>query len=120
MEELKQLLELVRDLPHLAVWVLVIIFAYKVAIVGSIYGVLRLAIKMTHDAYMAKTNKQEMYDANGHLRTLCLDHGIASTLGQDILRLARAANKNTTYVDYSTAVKLKRMIDEELKRVPPA
>ena len=49
MEELKMLVQMVADLPNAALWVIAALFAYKVCIVGSIYGVIRLAIVKTHD-----------------------------------------------------------------------
>ncbi len=48
MEDLKMLIGMVKDLPALAIWVLVLYFLYKVFIVGSIYGVIRLAINRMH------------------------------------------------------------------------
>lgn len=41
MEELKLLIEMVANLPAMAMWVLVGFFAYKVIIIGSIYGLIR-------------------------------------------------------------------------------
>jgi len=49
MEELRMLIEMVAKLPTMAIWVLLGIFAYKVAIVGSIYGLARFAIAKLHD-----------------------------------------------------------------------
>lgn len=48
MEDLKLLIQMVSNLPSLAVWVLVGYLVYKVAVVGSIYGVLRFAIEKLH------------------------------------------------------------------------
>lgn len=53
MDELKLLIEMVSNLPSLAVWVLVGYLVYKVAVVGSIYGVLRFGIEKAHD-YLVK------------------------------------------------------------------
>ena len=41
MEELKLLVEMVSNLPSMALWVIAFFFAYKVVVVGSIYGVIR-------------------------------------------------------------------------------
>lgn len=41
MEELRLLVEMVADLPHMALWVVAAFFVYKVIVVGSIYGVIR-------------------------------------------------------------------------------
>jgi hypothetical protein len=48
MEELKILVGMVADLPQMALWVVALFFAYKVTIVGSIFGVLRLLILKVH------------------------------------------------------------------------
>jgi hypothetical protein len=49
MEELEQLILLIGKLPTLAIWVLVGFFAYKTIVIGSIYGVIKLAIVKLHD-----------------------------------------------------------------------
>lgn len=58
-EELKALIAVVNSLPQLALWVAIGFWAYKVIIIGSVYGVIRLAI---NKAYSAWTNpkRQEM------------------------------------------------------------
>jgi hypothetical protein len=59
MEELKLLIGMVADLPTLAVWVLAGYLLYKVAIIGSIYGVIRLAIAKLHDWAIQKQKRGE-------------------------------------------------------------
>lgn len=49
MEELKLLISMVSDLPQMALWVLIGYLLYKLAIVGSIFGVIKLAIDKLHD-----------------------------------------------------------------------
>lgn len=49
MEEIKILVDMVANLPQLALWVLVAFFCYKVICIGTIYGVIRLAIMKTHN-----------------------------------------------------------------------
>ena len=44
MDELKILIGMVADLPQLAIWVLVAFYAYKVVVIGSVYGLLRFVI----------------------------------------------------------------------------
>ena len=41
MEELKLLIEAIAGLPTITLWVLVGYLVYKLAVVGSIYGVIR-------------------------------------------------------------------------------
>ena len=49
MEELKLLIEAVAELPELAIWVVAMYFFFKLAIVGSIYGVIRFFVSKGHD-----------------------------------------------------------------------
>ena len=44
MEELRELIELISKLPTLAVWVLVAFWIYKVIVIGSVYGLIKLFI----------------------------------------------------------------------------
>ncbi len=45
LQELKEILGIIKDLPHMVMWVLAGLLFYKVTIVGSIYGVIKLAIE---------------------------------------------------------------------------
>jgi hypothetical protein len=58
MEELKLLIEMVSKLPAMALWVLVGFWAYKVIVIGSIYGVIRLIVEKAH-SYLT-TPKHEL------------------------------------------------------------
>lgn len=48
MDELKMLIDMVAALPAMAMWVLVGFFAYKVVVVGSIYGLVRFVVDKLH------------------------------------------------------------------------
>lgn len=50
MDALKLLVEMVKDLPDMAIWVIIAFFVYKTIIVGSIYGVIRHVATKIHDA----------------------------------------------------------------------
>ena len=49
MEEIEQLILLINKLPTLAIWVLIGFFAYKTIVIGSTYGIIKLAIVKIHD-----------------------------------------------------------------------
>jgi thiamine transporter ThiT len=53
MEELKLLVEMVSNLPAMALWVIAFFFGYKVLIVGSIYGVIRFCVQKGYDSIVA-------------------------------------------------------------------
>jgi len=65
MELLDQLVKVLEQAPHLAVWVFVIIYGYKVIIVGSIYQVIRFGFTCIKDMHskskeaLLQTNKLE-------------------------------------------------------------
>lgn len=48
LEEIKQILSLVKELPHMVMWVLAGLLFYKVSIIGSIYGLIRFGIEKLH------------------------------------------------------------------------
>ncbi|QDH70878.1 hypothetical protein [Marilutibacter alkalisoli] len=72
MEELKLLIGLVKDLPAMAIWVLVLFFAYKVCIIGSIYGVIRFCVDRLHNWLVTPKHELIKVDVEGHLRGVCI------------------------------------------------
>ena len=58
MEELKILIEMVSELPQMAIWVLVLFFCYKTVVIGSVFGIVRMLIVKIHG--WAITPKHEL------------------------------------------------------------
>lgn len=56
-EALKEIVGIIKDLPEMALWILSGYFFYKLFIVGSVYGVIRLAIIKIHD-YMVRPKEE--------------------------------------------------------------
>ena len=105
MEELKLLISMVANLPTLAVWVLVGYLAYKVVIVGSIYGVMRLVIIKWHDwATKPKTVALK-------IGAKPIDESTAEALNAQIARVC-----NGTYYHMSDVQTLREALDERLKK----
>lgn len=100
MDELKLLIEMVSNLPTMAVWVLVGFFAYKVAVIGSVYGVIRLLITKTHD-WLTKP-KVVVYDLKG----ICINEAVSLSLSAQIGRLPK-----NNYLHASDVVDLAEAID---------
>ncbi len=44
MEELKELINMVANIPSMALWVIAAFWAYKVIVIGSVYGLIRFGI----------------------------------------------------------------------------
>lgn len=101
MDELKLLIDMVANLPTLAVWVLAGYLAYKVAVVGSVYGVIRLLIVKVHDW---KTQPKEM-----KIGSKSINEATAEALNAQIARLG------SVYIHMSDVMILRDALDEKLK-----
>jgi hypothetical protein len=100
MDELKLLIEMVANLPTMAVWVLVGFFVYKVVVIGSIYGVIRLGIVKTHSWLThPKTTTYKM-------GALAINETVALALAAQLNRLS-----GTGYIHASDVAKLADAID---------
>jgi hypothetical protein len=104
MDELKLLIEMVANLPALAVWVLVGYLAYKVAVVGSIYGVIRLLIVKVHD-WATKPKIMAL-----KIGAKPIDESTAEALNAQISRVC-----NGSYYHMSDVQKLREALDAKLK-----
>lgn len=82
MEELKLLVESIAGLPDLAIWVVAMYFTFKLAIVGSIYGVIRFVALKLHDWAITKktTIVEEVTKVEVKHSNITLDSKLISTL----------------------------------------
>lgn len=101
MDELKLLIEMVANLPTLAVWVLVGYLFYKIAMIGSIYGLIRFGIEKLHD-WLANRESRRIENVNirGHLDGMCItSDGTHNGLIAQIARVkGKATNINSQYI----------------------
>jgi len=66
-QTVQEILSIIEKVPHLAMWILVGIFLYKVIWVGSMFGVIRLAINTAYKIYEKKKEPVvEVYDIGGY------------------------------------------------------
>ena len=104
MDELKLLIEMVKDLPTLAVWVLVGFLAYKITVIGSVYGVIRLLIVKGHDWAMRPRTVEFTFGAKA------IDETTADALRVQIARIG-----STNYIHMCDVQKLREALDVELR-----
>lgn len=113
MNELKLLIEMVANLPSLAVWVLVGYLCYQISIIGSIYGLARLAIDRL---YRWKTMPKER---NVEVRLLidgmCIT-GTQDKLMRQLDRLRMRSKTPMTYVFDSDMDWLEKAIDDKIEK----
>lgn len=116
MDELKLLIEMVANLPTLAVWVLVGYLIYKIAVIGSIYGLIRFAIDKLHD-WLANANQRKIQnvDIRAYLDGVCItSDGTHNALLAQVHRLkGKATNINSTYIHMCSVDWLREAIDDK-------
>ena len=110
MDELKLLIEMVANLPTLAVWVLVGYLVYKVVVIGSIYGLARFAIDKLHNWLTDPKRKTVDFDIliDGEIIT-----GNKEALKAQVRRIKRETGVyiHASYVDW-----LRYAIDDRLAK----
>lgn len=104
MDELKILIDLVRELPALALWVLVGFYAYKVVVIGSIYGVIRFSIEKLHDW---KTRPPAPQIVQFRIGGAVISEDVAAGLQAQLARLASRSG----YFHAEGIAKLRKAID---------
>lgn len=108
MEELKVLVGMVEDLPGLAIAAIVAFYVYKVAILGSLYGVVRFVTQRVHDVLITKREEIKYVQVKNNKGLL------PSTIEEAYLPLAREMERvasDTGYIHLSDVKKLRAALD---------
>lgn len=116
MEELKLIMEMVRGLPQMAIWVLAGILLYKVAIIGSIFGVAKLLIERIHSWAMEPKDKLIRKSATVEVDAITITGEKANFLRQ-LERISGVSCRITTrYIHDSDIEWLTAAITEKMQR----
>lgn len=102
MEELKLLIEAVAGLPTITLWVLVGYLIYKLAVIGSMYGVIRYGI--------AKFVEWKTVPRQFKVGTQCINEDVEQALQVQLARLM-----SSIYIHSDGVLKLKTAIDTILE-----
>lgn len=116
MEELKMLVQMVADLPNAALWVIAALFAYKVCVVGSIYGVIRLGIIKLHDWLVTPKQKLVTVEMEGQIRGMTITRHTDAFIAQLNRLRGKRTNINSEYVHDCSVEWLREAIDEKEAR----
>lgn len=117
MEELKELVTLVGHLPALTVWVLLGYLLYKLAVVGSIYGVIKLGITRLFDwLQQRKAREVEYKEVRPMLDGMCI-RGETDRLTAQLHRLrGKGLTIESNYIHDRSIDWLRQAIDEKEER----
>ena len=113
MEELKLLIEMVANLPAMAMWVLLGFFAYKVIVVGSIYGVIRYTVEKLH-SYLV-TRKVEYKEIRPLLDGMCIRTQTDHLISQIRRIRGRGVNIDSEYIHEQSVEWLREAIDAKIE-----
>ena len=117
MEELKLLIDMVSNLPAMAMWVLVGFFAYKVVIIGSIYGVIRFVCGRLFDFLEKKKAREVEYkEIRPMLDGLCIRATTDSLIAQLHRVRGRGLSISSEYIHQQSVDWLRDAIDKKIER----
>lgn len=109
MEELKQLIELVLKLPNTALWILAGYLAYKLAIVGSIYGTIKFTVEKLHS--WATKPKATVYTWKEGIEPISQE--VKDSIIASLLRLKSSSNTyRFGYVHNDYAQLLEKLVND--------
>lgn len=117
MEELKLLIGMVADLPQMALWVLIGYLVYKLAVIGSIYGVIKLGIDQLFAWLRVREDRKNPAKQPVELRAtidaMCITaDGSHSVLIAQLDRLrGKGTGINSTYIHKQSVQWLREAID---------
>ena len=124
MDELKLLVELVKDLPTMAIWVLVGFYSYKVIIIGSIFKVITLGITKIHSIIDAYINQPIVKDIHYTIENMALnpycDMKLLEQLHRLVGRTTGAKSIGSADIDWLKAAidnKITKDIEDSLEGV---
>jgi hypothetical protein len=113
MDELKLLIEMVASLPAMAMWVLVGFFAYKVVVIGSIYGVIRFVGGRLFDWLQQK--KIEYKEIRPTLDGMCIPGNTDALIAQLHRIRGRGTNIKSGYIHQQSVDWLRSAIDMKIE-----
>lgn len=117
MEELKLLIDLVANLPAMALWVLVGFFAYKVVIIGSIYGVIRFVAGRLFDwLQQRKAREVEYKEIRPMLEGMCIKAETDRLIAQLNRLRGKGLNIESDYIHSQSVDWLRDAIDQKIDR----
>ena len=116
MDELKILVGLIKDLPGTAMFIVGGYYFYKIVVIGSIFGVVRLAIIKIHAAIVTKKTvpvEKVQVDRTSVVKGLVISGEFDRLMSQLHRIVGKRTNIDTTYIHDSSLQWLREAIDEK-------
>lgn len=116
MEELKLLIEMVAKLPNTALYVLLGYLVYKLAIVGSIFGLIRFAIEKAHNYLVTPKHKLTQENRTTLVQSLVIKDDFDRLLAQLHRVAGRGLNFPSEYIHHQSVDWLREAIDDKIEK----
>lgn len=114
MEELKLLIEMLTNLPTLSVWVLAGYLVYRLAVIGSIYGLIHFSVGRLFD-WLA-TRKVDYKDIRPMIDGIC----VRAQTDRLVAQLHRIRGKGVSipseYIHEASVDWLREAIDDKIEK----
>jgi hypothetical protein len=113
MEELKLLIEAIAGLPTMTVWVLCGYLIYKLAMLGSVYGVIRFAIQKLVEWRTAPlpAPPEQVIRKEYTMRGIAVNDNVCDRLERQVLRLRKSG---LSYLHDDDVTQLQEILDKAL------
>lgn len=112
MEELQLLVGMVSDLPSMALRVIALFFAYKVVVIGSLYGVIRFVAEKLFD--WLRQQKVEYKEIRPMLDGMCIRAETDYLIGQIGRLRGKGTSIATEYIHRASVDWLREAIDAKI------
>lgn len=112
MEELKLLVEMVSNLPSMALWVIAFFFAYKVIVVGSIYGVIKFVAQKIYESIVEKRKPLPAQEIKYKFAGKFIDEDVRHAFDAQVIRLHQGRYSNIHMDDVKS---LSMLIDQKIE-----
>lgn len=106
METMKDIISLVKDLPELAIWLVFFYYFYKLAIVGSIFAVIRYGLSV-----VLKVKERRYELENGPKQVRFDSHVIGEEAYHKLLAQVERIARGTRFIHESDVIWLREAID---------
>lgn len=115
MDELKLLVDMVGHLPQMALWVLLGYLLYKLAVMGSIYGVVRYVTKELF-AWLSlrKAAPVEYKEVRPMLDSICIKAALEPFIAQLHRLRGKGVNIESDYIHSQSVQWLREAIDAKI------
>lgn len=124
MEALQLLVEMVADLPEMALWVVALYFFYQLSIVGSIYGCIRFVTSKAADVMIKRSTARQEVEEMVSLEGMVLNKKLVPRLMAQLERIRNSEDPlnidrgkyRSSYVDSDDVAFLEEAITEAINK----